>query len=115
MATVCSCPGCGRISDGRESRYGEIKCPECGKEYWIPQEVFDSAPYARMSCVGLPIIEVYFSPFDGYRVKSRNMVRQYILGWRYDPFTGLWSGGDYFRTEQEFEKANSGYFSTGRP
>ncbi len=96
MVTNSRCPACGAVEDSRRSTYGQVICPGCSERYWIPAEVFASAPYSERTVDGIDILGVYFDDALGYRVLVRNGYGQYAIGRRYDPFRGFWLGGDYF-------------------
>lgn len=96
MVTNSRCPKCGTVEDSRMSTYGHIQCPGCLERYWIPVEVFRSAPYAERTVDDIEIIGSYFDDISGYRVLTRNRFGQFVVGRGYDPFRGFWLGGDYF-------------------
>lgn len=92
----CRCPGCGTLVDSHLSTYGYIQCPGCSERYWIPAEVFVSAPFSGNTVDGIRILGAYFDDLIGYSVLTRDPTGQYVIGRKYDPFRRFWLGGDFF-------------------
>lgn len=90
MVTLCRCPDCGLVVDARIGEFGEVRCPGCKGWFWIPRNVFDTAPFAGRTRGGCRIVDVSFDFMDGYVITYLNGYSKFLIGRSYDPFTGYW-------------------------